>query len=126
MTDLITEGLTGNIDLDAVISIAAFLAILYGLGLLFNYIQGFIMATVSQKITRRLRSDISTKINLLPLKYFDSNSYGDILSRVTNDVDTIGMTLNQSLGTLISSVTMFIGALFMMFYTCLLYTSRCV
>ncbi len=117
MTDLITEGLTGSIDLDAVISIAAFLAILYGLGLLFNYIQGFIMATVSQKITRRLRSDISTKINLLPLKYFDSNSYGDILSRVTNDVDTIGMTLNQSLGTLISSVTMFIGALFMMFYT---------
>lgn len=117
MTNLITEGLTGSIDLDAVISIAVFLAILYGAGLIFNYVQGFIMATVTQKITRSLRSDISAKINVLPLKYFDSNSYGNILSRVTNDVDTIGMTLNQSLGMLVTSVTMFIGALVMMFYT---------
>ena len=117
MTNLITEGLSGSIDLDAVISIAVFLAILYGAGLIFNYVQGFIMATVTQKITRSLRSDISAKINVLPLKYFDSNSYGNILSRVTNDVDTIGMTLNQSLGMLVTSVTMFIGALVMMFYT---------
>ena len=117
MTNLITEGLSGSIDLDAVISIAVFLAILYGAGLIFNYVQGFIMATVTQKITRSLRSDISAKINVLPLKYFDSNSYGNILSRVTNDVDTIGMTLNQSLGMLVTSVTMFIGARVMMFYT---------
>lgn len=117
MTNLITAGLSTGIDLNAVIDIAIFLAILYGAGLILNYLQGFIMATVTQRITKGLRGEISTKINRLPLKYFDTNSYGDVLSRVTNDVDTIGMTLNQSLGSLVTSVTLFLGALFMMFYT---------
>lgn len=117
ITDLITEGMMTSIDLDAVIDVASLLAILYGLGFVFNYIQGFIMATVTQRVSKNLRSDLSTKINRLPLKYFDTTSTGDVLSRVTNDVDMIGQTLNQSLSTLVSAVTMFLGSLIMMFYT---------
>ncbi|MDF1510755.1 ABC transporter ATP-binding protein [Robertmurraya sp. DFI.2.37] len=117
MTDLIGEGLMAEMDLDAIVHLAVILAILYGLGFLFNYVQGFIMATVTQKVTKRLRADISTKINRLPLKYFDKTSYGDILSRVTNDIDLIAQTMNQSLGMLVTSVTMFLGSLVMMFYT---------
>ena len=117
ITDLITEGLMTSIDLDEVVKVASILAFLYGLGFLFNYIQGFIMATVTQRVSKKLRTDISTKINRLPLKYFDSTSTGDVLSRVTNDVDMIGQTMNQSLGTLVSAITMFLGSLIMMFYT---------
>lgn len=107
MTDLIGEGLMAEMDLDAIVHLAVILAILYGLGFLFNYVQGFIMATVTQKVTKRLRADISTKINRLPLKYFDKTSYGDILSRVTNDIDLIAQTMNQSLGMLVTSVRCF-------------------
>lgn len=96
-----------EMDLDAIVHLAVILAILYGLGFLFNYVQGFIMATVTQKVTKRLRADISTKINRLPLKYFDKTSYGDILSRVTNDIDLIAQTMNQSLGMLVTSVRCF-------------------
>ena len=117
ITDLITEGMMTSIDLDAVVNIASILAFLYGLGFLFNYIQGFIMATVTQRVSKNLRTDISKKINRLPLKYFDSTSTGDVLSRVTNDVDMIGQTMNQSLSTLVSAITMFLGSLIMMFYT---------
>lgn len=117
ITDLITEGMMTQIDLDAVKTAALFLAILYGMGLLFNYIQGFIMATVTQRVTKRLRRDISGKVNRLPLSYYNKHSTGDVLSRVTNDVDMIGQTLNNSLGTLITSVTTFVGAIVMMFYT---------
>ena len=117
MTDLIGEGLMAQIDLDAIVHLAVILAILYGLGFIFNYVQGFIMATVSQRVTKRLRTDISMKINRLPLKYFDKTSYGDILSRVTNDIDLIAQTMNQSLGMLVTSLTMFLGSLVMMFYT---------
>ena len=117
ITDIIQEGMRTAIDLDAVGRVGLFLAILYGSGLLFNYIQGFMMATVTQRITKKMRSDISSKINKVPLKYFDSTSYGNVLSRVTNDVDTIGQTLNNSLGMLVSSVATFIGAIIMMFYT---------
>ncbi|SDM44200.1 ATP-binding cassette, subfamily B [Bacillus sp. OK048] len=117
ITDLITAGLLTSIDLDAVVNVASILAFLYGLGFLFNYIQGFIMATVTQRVSKNLRTDISKKINRLPLKYFDSTSTGDVLSRVTNDVDLIGQTMNQSLGTLVSAITMFLGSLIMMFYT---------
>ncbi len=78
ITDLITEGLMTSIDLDAVVNVASILAFLYGLGFLFNYIQGFIMATVTQRVSKKLRTDISTKINRLPLKYFDSTSTGDV------------------------------------------------
>jgi ATP-binding cassette, subfamily B, multidrug efflux pump len=117
ITDLITEGIMKSIDLDAVVNVATLLAILYGLGFVFNYIQGFIMATVTQRVSKKLRGDLSTKINRLPLKYFDSTSTGDVLSRVTNDVDMIGQTMNQSLSTLVSAITMFLGTLIMMFYT---------
>ena len=117
ITDIIQKGMMTEIDLDAVRRVGIILAILYGSGLLFNYIQGFMMATVTQRITKKMRTDISLKINKVPLKYFDSTSYGNVLSRVTNDVDTIGQTLNNSLGMLVSSVATFIGAIIMMFYT---------
>ena len=117
ITDIIQEGMMTEIDLNAVRRVGIILAILYGSGLLFNYIQGFMMATVTQRITKKMRTDISLKINKVPLKYFDSTSYGNVLSRVTNDVDTIGQTLNNSLGMLVSSVATFIGAIIMMFYT---------
>ena len=114
LTDLITEGMMAGIDLAAVQRIGILLVVLYGLGALFTYIQGFIMATVTQRLTRRLRTAISEKINRLPLRYFDRTSFGDVLSRVTNDVDTIGQTMNQSIGTLVTAVTMLLGSLVMM------------
>ncbi|HEX3022722.1 MAG TPA: ABC transporter ATP-binding protein [Lachnospiraceae bacterium] len=106
----------GSIDMNTVSNIAWVLAVFYGVSLLLNYMQSLIMATVTQVISKRMRTDISQKVNRLPLKYFDSTSFGDVLSRVTNDVDAIGQTLNQSVGTLITSVIMLIGSLIMMFY----------
>ena len=106
----------GSIDLNAVANIAWFLVLFYAAAFLLNIIQSYIMATVTQIISKKMRADISQKVNRLPLKYFDSTSYGDVLSRVTNDVDAIGQTLNQSVGTLITSITMFVGSLIMMFY----------
>jgi ATP-binding cassette subfamily B protein len=117
ITDIITSGITGEIDLEKIKSIGLFLAVLYVIGFILSYFQGFIMATVTQKVTKQLRTDISTKINRLPLRYFDSNNHGDILSRVTNDIDTIGQTLNQSLGQLVTAISLFSGSLIMMFYT---------
>ena len=117
ITDTITIGLMTGIDLDKVKDIGIFLIIIYSLGAIFSYIQGFIMAIVTNRCANSLRNEISLKINKLPLKYFDKNSYGDVLSRVTNDVDTIAQTLNQSLGNLVSSITLFLGALIMMFVT---------
>lgn len=125
MTDEIIKGLpalvndvpvVGAIDMDAVVSIATILVFFYAGALLFSFIGNFIMATVTAKISKNMRADISQKINKLPFRYFDKTSYGDVLSRVTNDVDTIGQTLNQSVDSLIRAVTMFIGALVMMFY----------
>lgn len=115
ITDLILEGIGGVINISEVRNIALLLAVLYGLSFIFSYLQGFIMATVTQLVSKGLRQDISHKINKLPLKYFDSTSYGDVLSRVTNDVDTIGHTLNNSIVSLVSSVVMFLGTLIMMF-----------
>lgn len=106
----------GSIDMKAVSNIAWILVAFYGISFLLNYLQSLIMATVTQVISKKMRSDICQKINRLPLKYFDSTSYGDVLSRVTNDVDAIGQTLNQSVGILITSVTTLIGSLVMMFY----------
>lgn len=117
MTNLITEGFMTGIDISGVTRIAVTLVFLYGFGWLFSLIQGIVMATVTQKVSKSLRSDISRKINRLPLRYFDTTSTGNILSRVTNDVDTIGQTLNQSVGTLVTAVAMFLGSLIMMFYT---------
>ena len=105
----------GAIDLNAVGSIAWVLVFFYASAMLLNFTQSYIMATVTQIISKRMRTDIADKINRLPLKYFDSTSHGDILSRVTNDVDAIGQTLNQSVATLVTSVTMLVGSLVMMF-----------
>ena len=114
ITDMITEGITTGIDLAAIGQIGVILAVLYAAGFLFNYLQGFIMATVTQKTSKRLRAEISCKINRLPLRYFDSTSYGDVMSRVSNDVDTIAQTLNQSIGSIVSGVTLLLGTLITM------------
>ena len=105
----------GSIDFSSVAMIAWTLVFMYAGSTLLNLVQSYLMAGATQKISRQMRTDISQKINRLPLRYFDRASQGDVLSRVTNDVDTIGQTLNQSLGTLISSVTMLAGSLVMMF-----------
>ncbi len=117
MTDTITKGLMTGIDLDKVKKIGLFLVTIYSLSAVFGYIQGFIMSTVTNRCAKNLRTEISEKINRLPLKYFDKTSFGDVLSRVTNDVDMIAMTLNQSLTILVSSITLFLGSIFMMFKT---------
>jgi len=105
-----------DVDISAVSRIAILLVVLYSTSAILNFIQGYIMATITQKIGKSMRNDISHKLNKLPLKYFDKVSFGDILSRVTNDVDTIGQTMNQSIGALVTSVTMFFGSAIMMFY----------
>lgn len=117
ITDIIKDGLVSGIDIKAVEEIAFLLVTLYALGFIFNYIQGFIMATVTQRVSKGLRTGISNKINKVPLDYYNKTSIGDVLSRVTNDVDMIGQTMNQSVGMLVSAVTMFIGSLVMMLIT---------
>ena len=113
MTDIILLGLprivdgvqvSQGIDMDAVGRVGFILIFFYSVSLILGFAQNFIMSTVTQRISRKMRSDISSKINKLPLQYFDNTSHGDVLSRVTNDVDTVGQTLGP----------------------CLLYTSRCV
>lgn len=125
MTNEITKGLPAmvhgrpvmnSIDIDAVSRIAWLLVALYVGYALLSYLQSWLMANVTQRTAQELREAISKKINRLPLKYFDKVSYGDVLSRITNDVDAIGQTLGQSVGSLITSVTLFVGALIMMFY----------
>lgn len=104
-------------DIDKIKQIAIFLIILYLCSALFTYIESISMTDVSNKFANKLRSSISKKINKLPLKYFDNHAVGDTLSRVTNDVDTIAQSMNNSLATLVSAVTLFIGSIIMMFYT---------
>ena len=117
VTNLIQEGLTGSMDIPAIVRIAGMLAVLYALAFVVNYVQGFLMATVTQRITRRMRRDISQKINRLPLRYFDTHATGDTLSRVTNDVDTVGQSMNQCFSTLIFPISLLLGAAFMMLVT---------
>lgn len=117
VTNLIVEGIATEIDLSAIVNVCIFLAVLYGLAWVFGYVQSFILATVTQRVSKSLRTDISKKINRMPLRYFDRHSFGDVLSRVTNDVDTIGQMMNNSIGTLISSITLLVGSLIMMFVT---------
>ena len=117
MTDLIEEGLTSTIDMSAVFKVGMKMTIFFAMGALLLYVQGYITATVTQQISYTLREDISRKLNVLPLRYFDQTSFGDILSRVTNDVDTISQTLNQSVGTLMTGIILFVGALIIMFAT---------
>ncbi len=117
ITDIITQGLTTTVDTAAVTKLSVFMAVLYVISWVLNFSQHYIMATVTQVLSKKLRKDIIEKTNRLPFNYFDKTSYGDVLSRITNDVDTIGMTLNQSIGMLVSSLTLFIGSLIMMFVT---------
>ena len=107
--------LNGKVDLSSLTNIGITLIIIYVLAIVFEYAKSWIMTGVTQKITYRFRKDISEKINKVPLSYFDNQSYGDVLSRVTNDVDTISQTLNQSVIQLFTSITMFLGVLIMMF-----------
>ena len=119
ITTIVTEGLflpTG-IDLAKIAGIGVTLVVMYSCCAVFGYLQGWIMTTVTQRVCNKLRTQISQKINKLPLRYFDTRNIGDVLSRVTNDVDTIGQTLNQSLSQMVTSVTMLVGLLIMMFVT---------
>ena len=117
LTDEISKGLLGEMNISKVKQIAIILGLMYIANSLCIYIQSILMADVSNKFAKDLRTSISEKINRLPLRYYDLHSKGDILSRVTNDVDTIAQTMNQSLATLVTSVTLFLGTIIMMFYT---------
>lgn len=124
ITNTIMDGLTPTkmgtipgVDLDKVGEIAMTLAVLYGVSAVVGYIQNFTVATIVQRFSQRLRAAIQVKINRVPLNYFDSHSQGDTLSRVTNDVDLLAQSLNQSLGTLVTSVVLLFGSIFMMFHS---------
>lgn len=119
-TTALSEGLmkkisnTGGIDFTYIGRVLLFVLALYAFSALFSFIQGWIMTGITQKICYQLRKDISEKINRMPMKYFESRTYGEVLSRITNDVDTLGMGLNQSITTIITSVATLIGVLVMM------------
>lgn len=106
-----------DVDISEVVDICVLLVCLYLTGAIFSYLQQFIMSIVTQKSSKSLRTDINKKINKLPLSYFDKTTKGDILSRVTNDVDTISQTLGSSIANLVSSLVLFIGVIFKMFQT---------
>ncbi|MCD8308385.1 MAG: ABC transporter ATP-binding protein/permease [Clostridia bacterium] len=120
LSDLTDElsNTTGIVDVDVIWHFAIILIVFYVCNALCHYVSSFIMTTVTQRTCKRLRNDISVKINKVPLKYFDSHAYGDTLSRVTNDVDTIGQSMNQSITMVIQSVCMLVGVLIAMFITC--------
>ena len=105
---------TGSIDFTKIGKILLFTLGLYLMSALFSFIQGWIMTGVTQKVCYRLRKEISEKINRMPMKYFESRTYGEVLSRITNDVDTLGQGLNQSITTIITSVATLVGVLIMM------------
>ena len=119
-TTALSEGLmakiagTGGIDLTRISRILLFVLALYVVSAIFTFIQHYIMSTISQKICYRMRKEISEKINRMPMKYFESRTYGEVLSRITNDVDTLGMSLSQSINQIITSVTTMVGVLIMM------------
>ena len=117
MPETIKELVKPKMNLDKIKVISIFLAIIYILSALFTYIESISMTVVANKFAKALREKISIKINKLPLKYFDKNKIGDVLSRVTNDVDTVSQTLNNSLASFVSALTLFIGTIIMMFVT---------
>lgn len=120
LTETITNGVSPmgiNVDMDKITSIAVTLIVIYAVSMLLGYFQSLIMAHVSCNVGKKMRSDITNKINRIPLKYFDSHNYGDTLSCVTNDVDTISQSLNMSVGTLVSAVATLVGCVVMMFVT---------
>lgn len=126
LTDLITNGIMTGIDMTRIGKIGLTLVGFYVTSAFFSLFQGFVMATVTQWVTKNLRRDISRKINRLPISFYNHTSTGDILSRVTNDIDMIGQSLNQSVGTLVSSVTLLAGSLIMMLKTNLIMTFTAV
>ena len=117
ITDLISDALDGEIDLAAIGRTGVILLVIYGFSAVFTYVEHFIMATVTLELSRDMRQDLSRKINRVPMSYFSKVSYGDILSRITNDVSTLQQGLTNSLPTIISAATQFVGCLIMMFVT---------
>lgn len=117
LPDTIYNIVKPTMDLTKVKNFAILLSVIYITSALFGYVQSFLMSTVSNNYAKKLRNDISVKINKLPLNYFDKHETGDVLSRVTNDVDSVAQNMNNSLSSLISSVTLFIGSIIMMFVT---------
>ena len=117
LTDVISAGLMGGIDMAAVTRIAITLAVMYGLSFLLSALQGQLMTGVTQKASRQLRESISRKVNRLPIDYYNKTTFGDILSRVTNDVDLIGQTIQSSIITFVSAAVTLVGCLVMMFVT---------
>ena len=114
---LMSDGLAGEIDLNAIARTGIFLVLLYALSAVFSFVQHYVMAVVTLKMSYRMRGELSAKINSVPQKYFNTTSQGDILSRITNDVSTLQQGLTNSLPTIISAATQFIGCLIMMFVT---------
>ena len=114
---IMSDGLLGGIDLAAIARVGILLAVIYGLSALFGFIQHYIMASVTLKMSYRIRAELSEKINRVPQKYFNFHAQGDILSRITNDVSTLQQGLTNSLPTIISAATQFLGCLIMMFVT---------
>ena len=117
LPDSISKIIKPSINMDKVKDLSLLLAIFYIISALFSYIEGYSMTTISNNYAKYLRSKISSKINKLPLKYFDTHETGDILSRITNDVDTVASNMNNSLATLVSSITLLVGSIIMMFVT---------
>ena len=117
VTDLIEAGIVGTMDLDAIVSKCLLLVALYSVSAVLTFVQQYIMTTISQRTASSFRRDISGKINRLPLRYFDSSTTGDVMSRVTNDVDTLGQSMNQSISTMATAVTLLGGSVVMMLYT---------
>ena len=126
LTKVITEGIATGIDMERIKSIGLTLVVFYVGSAILSFGQQFIMATVTQNVTKQLRSDISGKINRLPMAYYNKTSTGDVLSRVTNDVDMISQSMNQSIGNLVSAVALFFGSLIMMFKTNVIMTLTAV
>lgn len=117
LPDSVNKLVKPSIDMDKIMQIGLLLVGLYILSYVLSALQGFIMSTITQKVSKQMRSDISRKINRLPMSFYHKTTTGDVLSRVTNDVDTIGQSLNQSVGTLITAVVLFVGSLIMMIKT---------
>ena len=117
ITQYITDGIAGEIDLQAIARVGLFLASIYVLSAVFGFIQNYTTSTVTLKLSNRLRNDILQKINRVPMKLFGRTSSGDILSRMTNDVQILAQTLSNSLPNMVSSICQFIGCIIMMFVT---------
>ncbi len=120
LTNVVKDGILTGIDLDAVADIGATLIVYYSLSMVLSVVQGWLMANVTQRLAQRMRGDIAAKIDRLPMSYYNKTSTGDILSRVTNDVDTIGQSMHMAVGNLVSSVTLMVGSRVMMRHSFLL------